>query len=281
MTRIAFLTDLHFGFHRPRLVAPLLAELTAAAPDLVVVAGDLTQRATRSQFAQARSFLDALPAPWLALPGNHDIPLVNLAARLMWPFARYRRRIVAQTAPLIDLPGLRLIGVNTTDPLAHARGTLPAAEIDRIAFDIAARPEAMAVLVLHHPLYHPPGITKTPIPEAEAALTRLAAAGAQVILSGHLHEAWAGTVPGAEAVLQVQGASALCARPEDRQSEFALLEMAPGAVALTRFIAPMDRNRFARGPRRAWHQTPEGWQRGALPGEKSDRPETDNPAPPG
>ena len=72
--RLVLLTDLHFGRAQPDLVQPLLDSVAEAAPDLVVIAGDFVQRARDSQFDMARSFLDRLSAPWLAVPGNHDIP---------------------------------------------------------------------------------------------------------------------------------------------------------------------------------------------------------------
>ena len=80
MRTIVHLSDMHFGRFDQRLVAPLVRTVQRIAPDLVAISGDLTQRARRSQFAQARAFLDRLPTPRLVVPGNHDVPLFNLAA---------------------------------------------------------------------------------------------------------------------------------------------------------------------------------------------------------
>ena len=85
MRTIVHLSDIHFGRVDPRVVAPLLRAIDMMAPSLVTVSGDLTQRARRSQFRQARAFLDQIPFPTLVVPGNHDVPLYNVAARFTNP----------------------------------------------------------------------------------------------------------------------------------------------------------------------------------------------------
>jgi 3',5'-cyclic AMP phosphodiesterase CpdA len=107
MTRILHLSDTHFGTERPGVVEALIALAQTLSPQLIVVSGDITQRATRAQFASARRFLDALPpCPQLLLPGNHDVPLFALWQRAFSPYARYCAGLgVAALAPTISLPG--------------------------------------------------------------------------------------------------------------------------------------------------------------------------------
>src|SRR5205085_3605230 len=75
MRTLVHLSDLHFGRLDARLLPPLTALVNRLEPDLVAISGDLTQRAKPEQFAQARAWLDTLPAPKVVVPGNHDIPL--------------------------------------------------------------------------------------------------------------------------------------------------------------------------------------------------------------
>jgi 3',5'-cyclic AMP phosphodiesterase CpdA len=42
---------------------------------------DLTQRASAIEYRKAREFLQDLHSPWIAVPGNHDIPFYNVARR--------------------------------------------------------------------------------------------------------------------------------------------------------------------------------------------------------
>ncbi|MGA0256011.1 MAG: metallophosphoesterase [Rhodothermales bacterium] len=64
MTRIAHISDIHFGrIAHPGIVDSLVDDINAAGVDLVVVSGDLTQRAFGHQFRAARRMLKALDAP--------------------------------------------------------------------------------------------------------------------------------------------------------------------------------------------------------------------------
>ena len=99
MRTIIHLSDLHFGrVHRPAL-APLAAAIERIKPDFIAISGDLTQRARPGQFREARAFLDALPAPYLVVPGNHDVPLYNVVQRVLKPLAKYRRIVSTDLEP--------------------------------------------------------------------------------------------------------------------------------------------------------------------------------------
>ena len=96
---IVHLSDLHFGRIDPAIPPALLRAVAAAAPDLVVVSGDFTQRARVAEFEAAASFLAALPRPLLTVPGNHDVPLYDVMRRWLSPLGRYRRYIASDLAP--------------------------------------------------------------------------------------------------------------------------------------------------------------------------------------
>ncbi|TMH24152.1 MAG: metallophosphoesterase, partial [Betaproteobacteria bacterium] len=91
MRTLVHLSDLHFGRVNPRLLAPLARRVHALAPQVVVISGDLTQRAKSAEFRDARRFLDALPGTLVVVPGNHDVPLYNLFQRFLQPLGKYRR----------------------------------------------------------------------------------------------------------------------------------------------------------------------------------------------
>ena len=120
----------------------------ALAPQLIVVSGDITQRATCAQFDAARRFLEALPrCPRLLLPGNHDIPLFALWQRAFSPYARYRAGLGVDTlAPTISLSGVHAIAVKTTRRRRHVEG-LVEVPVQGVAEYTANHVRAAVVLV--------------------------------------------------------------------------------------------------------------------------------------
>jgi len=129
MRTIVHLSDLHFGRLDRRVVAPLVAAIGAIAPDLVAVSGDFTQRARASQFVEARDFLATLPWPRLVVPGNHDVPLFDVARRFLRPLARYRQFIADDVEPVFIDAEIAALGLNSARSLTFGRGRLNADQI--------------------------------------------------------------------------------------------------------------------------------------------------------
>ena len=245
MTRILHLSDLHFGFHRAELVVPLLARINSLRADLVVVTGDVTHRGRAGQYQQAADFLAQIRAPLMTVPGNHDVPLYNLPLRWLAPFSGFCRGIDRDLTPLRVAGHARVIGLNSVDPFAVQRGVIRDGQIGRLIGNLD--PLAMNIVALHHPLEHLAQVDKDLSRRAPQALARLADAGAQIVLSGHLHVWATGAMLDQTAhpqVLQVHAGTALCARVSDRQNEFAVLQIDGDDLVIERHIAPMDRADF-------------------------------------
>ena len=189
MTCIAHISDTHFGAEDDTVCAALRRALLHEMPDLVVLTGDVTQRARRAQFRAARAFLDGLaPLAVLALPGNHDLPLFDLFTRFTGPYRRYRQYICATLAPVWQGAALAVIGVNSTRVLRHKNGELRADLVQRVARDIAGLPQAFKVVALHHPLAVIEASDEgNRARGADAALAEWIGAGADLILGGHIH----------------------------------------------------------------------------------------------
>ena len=122
MTRLVVLSDLHFGMHRAALVPDLVARINSAAAELVIIAGDLTHRGRAPQFDEAMAFISAIEAPWMAVPGNHDVPLFDILARLSRPYRLWRSKVGPDLLPIREGGAARVIGVNSVDPRAWQRG---------------------------------------------------------------------------------------------------------------------------------------------------------------
>ena len=89
MKTIVHLSDLHFGKVDKSRINPLINIITGIKPDLVIISGDLTQRATEKEYKEAKKFIKKIKRPVFIIPGNHDIPLFNVYRRLISPFKKY------------------------------------------------------------------------------------------------------------------------------------------------------------------------------------------------
>ncbi len=190
MTTLAHISDVHFGREDPDLVDGLLHALTLARPDAIVISGDLTQRARKSQFRCARAFLRALPpVPHLIVPGNHDVSATNLIDRLARPLKRYRRFISDDLTPFLDLPTVAIAGINTVRLLSTKDGRINRNQVAIAREQLGrAAPEAFRVIVTHHPMDLPIEDLKHPLVVRSApAIAAFSASRVDLFLSGHLH----------------------------------------------------------------------------------------------
>lgn len=193
--RILHLSDLHFGHHDEDLAAGLAADIHGQHPDLVVVSGDFTQIGSRSEFEAARTFLDSLEAPFFAVPGNHDIPERELFVRFFDPYRYYREHISEELEPFLELGGVALAGLRTSRrmraELNWSHGSISRSQLEQLGPRFAAAaPDAVRIVVAHHPLLQPQAVMDSPmrlVRRADLALKTFAEAGVRLVLSGHFH----------------------------------------------------------------------------------------------
>lgn len=200
------ISDPHFGTEVPTAVRALERLAQEQAPDVVVFSGDITQRATRSQFDAARAFADRLGVRGrVMIPGNHDIPLFQLGARLLGPYARYARAFGDDLEPVFESDAWLVIGVNTTRWYRHEDGEVSSTQIERVAERLAlAHPGQVRIVVTHQPvLVTRPEDEGNRLHGRDAAVARWSAAGADLVLGGHIHLPF---------VRALQGAFADCPR---------------------------------------------------------------------
>jgi 3',5'-cyclic AMP phosphodiesterase CpdA len=234
MTTLAHISDLHFGAESPEVVEGLIDDLRSVEPSLVVVSGDLTQRARRKEFAAARRFLDRIPSPRLVVPGNHDIPLFDLVSRFARPLARFRSYIDADVDPFFSTDEVAVLGMNTARSNTWKDGRVSTAQIDALRRKLCPLPpHVLKVLVTHHPFLPPPWDPSPPlVGRAAEALRAAEACGVDLMLAGHLHHGYTGDVRThhvdiRRAILVAQAGTATSHRVRNEANSYNVIRCSP------------------------------------------------------
>ena len=267
MRTIAHLSDLHFGAADPQVVQALADCITSLAPDVVAVSGDLTQRARRSQFRRARAFLASLPGAQVVVPGNHDVPLYNVLARFGNPLRGFRHYITTERYPSFRDAELAVVGANTTRSFTVKDGGLRPADVGRLSALLDdVPPQAVRVVVCHHPFDRPAGRGgrwTAPAPDA-AAVNTLVARGADIFLTGHLHLSYVGhtavryQIPGRSAIV-IEAGTATSVRGRGEVNSFNLLHIEGDRVAVERLDWDAAAARFTRVSVEVFVRSDAGW----------------------
>lgn len=190
MKTVLHISDPHFGTERKPVVSALERLTHAQVPSLVILSGDVTQRARKAQFKEAAAFLDRLAIPSrLVIAGNHDIPLFDLTSRLLRPYSRYKRVFGSDLEPIHETSDLLVIGVRTTRRYRHIEGEVSARQIQRVAHRLRqANQGQLRMVVTHQPVHVMHADDHEHLLRGhERAIHQWAEAGVDLILGGHIH----------------------------------------------------------------------------------------------
>jgi DNA repair exonuclease SbcCD nuclease subunit len=123
------------------------------------------------------------------IPGNHDVPLFNLAARALSPYGGYSRFFGPELEPRFSSADCLVVGVKTTRRYRHVDGEISSEQCERVAAELRqAQPTQLRIVVLHQPLAVPRAAEqKNVVHGRDRAIAAWADAGADLVLSGHIH----------------------------------------------------------------------------------------------
>ena len=242
MRTLVHISDLHFGRVDNTLLAPLRERIGDLRPDAVVVSGDLTQRARSAQFRQARIYLDTLPQPQIVVPGNHDIPLYNVAARFFRPLVKYRRHITRDLAPEFVDDEIAVLGLNTARSLTFKDGRVNRRQVEYLQHRFARLPRRLTrVVVTHHPFDLPQHMDRDDLVDrAPMAMEVFARCGVDLLLAGHLHTSHSHSTAeryeiDGYAALVVQAGTATSTRGRGETNSFNVLRVQHDDIQVERY----------------------------------------------
>jgi 3',5'-cyclic AMP phosphodiesterase CpdA len=268
MRTVAHLSDPHFGRIERATVQALIATVTEARPDVVVISGDLTQRAKEREFQEARQFLDALPSPQIVVPGNHDVPLYNVLARALKPLRNYQRYISKELEPFYCDDEIAIAGINTTRSLTIKNGRISHQQVVRSCARLEACGENRTRIIVSH---HPFDLLETHevhglVGRAHMAMAGFARCRIDLILSGHLHisgtseSAARYKIPGHSALV-IHAGTATSTRARGELNSFNIIQVDRSSVAIQCLTWNRERNSFLPSVTAQFQRTPAGWSR--------------------
>lgn len=233
-TVLFHVSDVHFGYEDREALDWFAAAVAREKPAAVVCTGDLTMRGSAREFAAAAEWLGALPVPVSVEPGNHDVPYYHhMLRRLLRPYDRYHALEAAVEAQL-DLSGVAIVPLKTVARaqfrLNWSKGRVSDADLDAALQGLSHNAgKALRLVACHHPLVEADTHATASTRGGGRALAALARAGADAVLSGHVHDAFDKVVEVEGQAIRIIGAGTLSHRLRSTPPSFNRLQWSADA----------------------------------------------------
>jgi 3',5'-cyclic AMP phosphodiesterase CpdA len=262
---VAHISDLHFGMEDERIVEGLSEDIAGFHPNVVVISGDLTQRARKKQFEAAGAFIRKIPVPCLVVPGNHDIPFYSVVRRALQPLRWYRHFITTDLNPVFQDDELMILGANTARAAAFKNGRISTAQIKNLADQYSAADRHLfKVLVTHHAFLPPLDDPYAPlVGRGLLAVEALEPCGLDLLLAGHYHRSFMGdlqshTMTVKRSIIVAQAGTATSKRTRGEKNSYDRIIIDPPDICFDRYA--WDGRRFGKAMTTRYKKVSGAWQ---------------------
>lgn len=265
MRTIAHISDLHFGTEDKPVAEGLLKDIKELNPSLVVVSGDLTQRARTQQFKDAKEYLDRLEFRKIIVPGNHDIPLFDIIRRFFFPLTKYKKYITDDLTPFYKDEDIAILGLNTARSFTWKNGRISWEQMQKIKDKLCPiKMPLIEILVIHHQFIPAPDNENVDlVGRASKALEVIDECGIDLVLAGHLHEGFTGDVqtyhPGRRSIIIAQAGTAISQRKRESPNSYNFITIDRKHIMIE--IRKWNRNSFTAHDKISYKYLNEKWSK--------------------
>jgi 3',5'-cyclic AMP phosphodiesterase CpdA len=267
VTTVLHVSDLHFGEPAvPVQVDAIERFIEERGFDVVVISGDLSQRARPGEFQRARAFIrDAdKVSRTIVVPGNHDVkwwraPL-GVGSRGT-RYTNYEKYISPELEPVLRVPGATFVGLNTAHGVMpytltwNVRdigvvGALSRSQIEcaREKFD-RSPPDDIRAIVMHHNPMRGELSQRHGLVNTKRVLGAFAHLGVDLVMCGHDHQEAIHYVEHTRRGTVISTAGTVSNRSRGgRPSSFNVIDLSPGEIVVATHIWAGHEHGFREGP---------------------------------
>ena len=232
-TRIFHLSDPHFGAENRNALDVFAEAVRTEGADVVLCTGDLTQRATHPQFEAAARYFGQFDVPVVMCAGNHDMPYYNMWERLSDPYRRYRKvaeRVASsfESSHVVLIPLVTTVNIQPRFPWVDGLIRRPALDLTLSRLRALEGDARHKIVFCHHPLLPAREGLKNPTINGDRAFAALAQAGAQAVISGHVHIPFDQTRQAGGQAMRMLGVGTLSTRLRGAPPSFQIVSCAQG-----------------------------------------------------
>ncbi len=237
MINIIHISDLHFGIEDQLALESFLAICPELNPDLIIITGDIANRARKNQYNKFKKFYARLPQPVHCVPGNHDIPLWDVFSRYLSPFANYEKYVGSAGNQVWHNNNSVLVGLNTAQPKNIKQGQLCLQQLQfaETAFKDAA--DKLKLIFFHHNIAKQ-RLLHAPLLGYELLLNWVKQVPVDIICTGHLHYAAYKKLASLNnhICLLSHAGSLSCLRTNDDYNSFHQIIWQPSSCQISKYI---------------------------------------------